>query len=145
MNSDRVRALPSSITNTTTALLRVSNERIQRTDGKQLGILSSHLALTAANDALQTLEVLLKEPKGWSDDQLAAIATRIGDAARAAFAAADAQPEPTAAAVVSPGGMDDQATCSFCGKTSAERPRMVRGPGASICDECVDRARVILG
>lgn len=34
----------------------------------------------------------------------------------------------------------DMLLCSFCGKSQAEVPKLIAGPGVSICDACVKRA-----
>lgn len=41
--------------------------------------------------------------------------------------------------------MKEKAICSFCGKTSAETKKMIKGPNSVfICDECVDLCNAIL-
>jgi ATP-dependent Clp protease ATP-binding subunit ClpX len=39
--------------------------------------------------------------------------------------------------------MDQTATCSFCGKRRADRTRMIAGPGARICTDCLILCREI--
>lgn len=34
--------------------------------------------------------------------------------------------------------------CSFCGKREDEVFKMVEGPGANICDECVETAAAVV-
>ena len=39
---------------------------------------------------------------------------------------------------------DDKIKCSFCGKTSDQVKRLIAGPDAYICNECVDLCESIL-
>lgn len=36
-------------------------------------------------------------------------------------------------------------TCSFCGKVPKDVERVIAGPNANICDECVELSRDIIG
>lgn len=42
------------------------------------------------------------------------------------------------------GNFDDEEICSFCGRSEKEVGRLVRGPVASICPECIQTCREIL-
>src|SRR6476620_8282248 len=42
------------------------------------------------------------------------------------------------------GSHRDQYRCSFCGKSQEDVRRLIAGPGAYICDECVELCREIV-
>jgi len=42
------------------------------------------------------------------------------------------------------GGVRDQVTCSFCGKEQQQVKKIIAGPKAHICDECIELCNEIL-